>query len=181
MKFIYYLVYALPIVMTLYIIPMSISFSRTFDTIEIKALLTKDDFIATSLNFQKTTLIFGEENKICPDNNCFYEFENTSFDDGFGAENSKFLSGTLKIEDKTYSEGNFPVYKFYKLSGLFNLTNQKENTTTGEKVLIYQGNLLFDTGNEMFTPSKLEYQSQIKLYDLQKKLELIGTPLLVIH
>ena len=75
MKFIYYLVYALPIVMTLYIIPMSISFSRTFDTIEIKALLTKDDFIATSLNFQKTTLTFGEENKICPDNNCFYEFE----------------------------------------------------------------------------------------------------------
>ena len=178
MKFIYYLVYTLSIIITLYIIPMSISFSRTFDTIEIKALLTKDDFIATSLNFQKTTLALGEENKICPDNNCFYEFENTSFDDGFGAENSKFLSGTLKIEDKTNSEGNFPEYKFYKLSGLFNMTNQKENITTGEKVLIYQGKLLFDTGNEMFTPSKLEYQSQIKFYDSQNKLELIGTPLL---
>ena len=121
------------------------------------------------LIFRKQLLPFGEENKICPDNNCFYEFEKTSFDDGFGAENSKFLSGTLKIEDKTNSEGNFPVYKFYKLSGLFNLTNQKENITTGEKVLIYQGNLLFDTGNEMFTPSKLEYQSQIKLYDTQKE------------
>lgn len=108
------------------------------------------NFIATSINFQKTTLTFGEENKICPDNNCFYEFENTSFDNGFGAENSKFLSGTLKIEDKTNSEGNFPVYKFFKLSGLFNLTNQEENITTGEKVLIYQGNLLFDTSNEMF-------------------------------
>ena len=58
------------------------------------------NFIATSINFQKTTLTFGEENKICPDNNCFYEFENTSFDNGFGAENSKFLSRTLKIEDK---------------------------------------------------------------------------------
>ncbi len=58
------------------------------------------------------------------------------------------------------------------------MTNQKENITTGEKVLIYQGKLLFDTGNEMFTPSKLEYQSQIKFYDSQKKLELIGTPLL---
>jgi hypothetical protein len=33
----------------------------------------------------------------------------------------------------------------------------------------------------MFTPSKLEYQSQIKLYDSQKKLELIGTPLIIIH
>ena len=180
MKFIYYLVYPLPIVITLYIISMSISFSRTFDTIEIKALLTKDDFITTSLNFQQTTLTFEEENKICPDNNCFYEFENTSFDDGFGVENSKFLSGTLKIEDKTNPEGNFSVYKFYKLSGLFNLTNQKENITTGEKVLIYKGNLLFDTGNEMFTPSKLQYKSQIKLYD-SKKLELIGTPLIIIH
>jgi hypothetical protein len=85
----------------------------------------------------------------------------------------------LKI--KTNSEGNFPVYKFFKLSGLFNLTNQKENITTGEKVLIYQGNLLFDTGNKMFTPSKLEYQFQIKLYDSQKKLELIVTPLIIIH
>jgi hypothetical protein len=76
--------------MTLYIIPMSISFSRTFNTIEIKALLTKDDFMVTSINFQKTTLTFGEENKICPDNNCFYGFENTSFDDGFGAEIQNF-------------------------------------------------------------------------------------------
>jgi hypothetical protein len=44
--------------------------------------------------------------------------------------------------------------------------------------LVYKGNLLFDTGNEMFSPSKLEYKSQIKLYDSQKKLELIGTSIL---
>ena len=176
MKFIYsLLVYALPIVITLYIIPISITFSRTSDTIEIKTLLTKGDFMATSLNFQKTNLTFGEGNKICPDNNCPYEFEKTSWDDGFGTENSKFLSGTLKIGDKADSEGNYPVSKFYKLSGLFNLVNRKENITTGENILVYQGDLLFDTGNEMFTPSKLEYQSQIKLYDSQKKLELIGT------
>ncbi|MGH9999705.1 MAG: hypothetical protein ACRD6Q_00630, partial [Nitrososphaeraceae archaeon] len=109
---------------------------------------------------------------------CSYKFEKTSLDDGFGAKNSKFLSGTLKIEDKANSEGNSPASKFYKISGLFNLVNRKENITTGEKVLIYQGNLLFDTGNKMFTPSKLEYQFQIKLYDSQKKLELIGTSIL---
>ena len=61
---------------------------------------------------------------------------------------------------------------------MFNLVNRKENITTGEKILVYEGNLLFDTGNEMFSPSKLEYKSQIKLYDSQKKLELIGTSIL---
>jgi hypothetical protein len=179
MKYIYsILVYALSIVITLYIFPMSISYSRVSDTIEIKTLLTKSDHMVTSLNFQKTNITFGEENKICPNIKCSYEFEKTSLDDGFGAKNSKFLSGTLKIGDKANSEGNSPAYKFYKISGLFNLVNRKENITTGEKILVYEGNLLFDTGNEMFSPSKLEYKSQIKLYDSQKKLELIGTSIL---
>jgi hypothetical protein len=179
MKYIYSIfVYALSIVITLYIFPMSISYSRVSDTIEIKTLLTKSDHMVTSLNFQKTNITFGEENKICPNIKCSYEFEKTSFDDGFGAKNSKFLSGTLKIGDKANSEGNSPAYKFYKISGLFNLVNRKENITTGEKILVYEGNLLFDTGNEMFSPSKLEYKSQIKLYDSQKKLELIGTSIL---
>jgi hypothetical protein len=162
-------------IITLYIFPMSISYSRISDTIEIKTLLTKGDHMVTSLNFQKTNLTFGEENKICPNNKCSYEFEKTSFDNGFGAKNSKFLSGTLKIEDKANSINNSPVYKFYKISGLFNLVNRQENVTTGEKIVIYEGNLLLDTGNEMFSPSKLEYQSQIKLYESLNKLELIGT------
>jgi hypothetical protein len=179
MKYIYSIfVYALSIVITLYIFPMSISYSRVSDTIEIKTLLTKSDHMVTSLNFQKTNITFGEENKICPNIKCSYEFEKTSLDDGFGAKNSKFLSGTLKIGDKANSEGNSPAYKFYKISGLFNLVNRKENITTGEKILVYEGNLLFDTGNEMFSPSKLEYKSQIKIYDSQKKLELIGTSIL---
>jgi hypothetical protein len=179
MKYIYSIfVYALSIVITLYIFPMSISYSRVSDTIEIKTLLTKSDHMVTSLNFQKTNITFGEETKICPNIKCSYEFEKTSLDDGFGAKNSKFLSGTLKIGDKANSEGNSPAYKFYKISGLFNLVNRKENITTGEKILVYEGNLLFDTGNEMFSPSKLEYKSQIKLYDSQKKLELIGTSIL---
>lgn len=154
---------------------MSISYSRISDTIEIKTLLTKGDHMVTSLNFQKTNLTFGDENKICPNIKCSYEFEKTSFDNGFGAKNSKFLSGTLKIEDKANSVDNSSVYKFYKISGLFNLVNTQENVTTGEKIAIYEGNLLLDTGNEMFSPSKLEYQSQIKLYESLNKLELIGT------
>ena len=53
MKYIYsILVYALSIVITLYIFPMSISYSRVSDTIEIKTLLTKSDHMVTSLNFQ---------------------------------------------------------------------------------------------------------------------------------
>src|SRR5215207_5515722 len=99
MKYIFsILVYALSIIITLYIFPMSISYSRVSDTIEIKTLLTKSDHMVTSLNFQKTNITFGKENKICPNNKCFYKFEKASLDDGFGAKNSKFLSGTLKIK-----------------------------------------------------------------------------------
>ena len=172
------LIYLFPIIITLYIFPISISYSRIYDTIEIKTLLTKSDHMVNSLNFHNANLTFGDENKICPNNRCSYEFEKTSFDDGFGAKNSKFLSGTLKIEDKANSEDNSHVYKFYKISGLFNLVDRQKNVTTGEKILIYEGNLLLDTGNEMFSPSKLEYQSQIKLYESLKKLELIGTSIL---
>ena len=50
----------------------------------------------------------------------------------------------------------------------------KENIKTGDKILIYEGNLLLDTGNAMYSPSKIEYKSQIKLYDNQNQLELYG-------
>jgi hypothetical protein len=50
-------------------------------------------------------MTFGEDNKICPEINCSYEFEKTSFDNTLG-DNSRYLSGTLKIEDKTNSTGD---------------------------------------------------------------------------
>ena len=66
------------------IIPIIISFSESSDTIEIKTLLKKDDFTKSTMYFQKTNLTFGNGSKICPENNCSYEFEKTTFDERFG-------------------------------------------------------------------------------------------------
>ena len=160
--------------MTVTIIPIKITFCQSSDTIEIKTLLKKDDFIASTLHFQKANLTFGNGSKICPTNNCSYEFEKTTFDERFGEANTKYLSGTLQIEDKASSNGNFISYRYYRLSGTFNLVNSKENTKTEDKIWNYEGDLLLDTGNAMFSPSKVEYKSEIKLYPLQNKLELYG-------
>src|SRR5687768_6677945 len=43
------------------IIPIKISFCQSSDTIEIKTLLKKDEFIKSSLQFQQTNLTFGIE------------------------------------------------------------------------------------------------------------------------
>ena len=161
-------------VITISIISIRISFCQSSDTIEIKTLLKKDDFIMSSLHFQKANLTFGDGSKICPENNCSYEFERTTFDERFGIANTKYLSGTLQIEDNANSNGNFISYRYYRLSGTFNLVDIKENTKTGDKILVYEGNLLLDTGNAMYSPSKIEYKSQIKIHDAQNQLELYG-------
>ena len=166
--------FVIVIIIAITIIPIRISFCQSFDTIEIKSLLKEDDFIKSSLHFQKANLTFGNGSKICPTNNCSYEFEKTTFDEIFGEANTKYLSGTLQIEDKASSNGNFISYRYYRLSGTFNLVNSKENTKTEDKIWNYEGDLLLDTGNAMFSPSKVEYKSEIKLYPLQNKLELYG-------
>jgi hypothetical protein len=99
-------------VITITIIPIRISFCQPSDTIEIKTQLKKDDFIASSLHFQKANLAFGNGSKICPENNCSYEFEKTTFDERFGTANTKYLSGTLQIEDKANTNGNFISYRY---------------------------------------------------------------------
>lgn len=167
-------IFVIVIVINITIIPIKISFCQSSDTIEIKTQLKKDDFIKSSLHFQKTNLTFGDGSKICPENNCSYEFEKTTFDEIFGEPNTKYLSGTLQIEDKANTNGNFISYRYYRLSGIFNLINSKENIKTGDKIWNYEGDLLLDTGNAMFSPSKVEYKSEIKLYPLQNKLELYG-------
>jgi hypothetical protein len=161
-------------VMTITIIPIKITFCQSSDTIEIKTLLKQDDFIKSSLHFQKANLTFGDGSKICPENNCSYEFEKTTFDERFEVTNTKYLSGTLQIEDKANTNSNFISYRYYRLSGTFNLVDIKENIKTGDKILIYEGHLLLDTGNAMYSPSKIEYKSQIKLFDPQNELELFG-------
>jgi hypothetical protein len=164
--------FVIVMVMAITIIPIRISFCQSSDTIEIKALLKEDDFIVSSLHFQKANLTFGSGSKICPANNCSYEFEKTTFDERFGESNTKYLSGTLQIEDKANADGNFISYRYYRLSGTFTLVNSKENIETRDKILNYEGYLVLDTGNAMFSPSKVEYKSEIKLYSLQNKLEL---------
>ena len=166
--------FVIVMIIAITIIPIRISFCQSFDTIEIKALLKEDDFIASTLHFQKANLTFGNGSKIWPTNNCSYEFEKTTFDEIFGEANTKHLSGTLQIEDKANTNGNFISYRYYRLSGIFNLVNSKENIKTGDKIWNYEGDLLLDTGNAMFSPSKVEYKSEIKLYSLQNKLELYG-------
>lgn len=166
--------FVIVMVIAITIIPIRISFCQSSDTIEIKALLKEDDFIASTLHFQKANLTFGNGSKICPANNCSYEFEKTTFDERFGESNTKYLSGTLQIEDKANANGNFISYRYYRLSGTFTLVNSKENIETRDKILNYEGYLVLDTGNAMFSPSKVEYKSEIKLYSLQNKLELYG-------
>jgi hypothetical protein len=56
----------------------------------------------------------------------------------------------LKIEDKINSEGDFISYAIYKLSGWFDLASSEENPKTGEKILIYEGDLGFDADNKIF-------------------------------
>lgn len=167
-------IFVIVMVMIITIIPIRISFCQPSDTIEIKTQLHKDDFIKSSLHFQQTNLTFSDKSKICPENNCSYEFQKTTFDERFGITNTRYLSGTIQIEDKSNSNGNFISYRFYRLSGTFNLVNINESINSIDKVSIYEGNLILDTGNAMFNPSKVEYKSQIKLYDTQNRLELYG-------
>jgi len=167
-------IFLIAIVITITIIPIRISFSQSPDTIEIKTLLEKDDFINSSLHFLQTNVTFSDNSKICPKNNCSYEFQKTTFDERVGIANIRYLSGTIQIEDKTNSDGNFMSYRYYRLSGTFNIVNQKESINSMDKFSIYEGNLLFDTGNAMFNPSKVDYKSQIKLYDNQNRLDLYG-------
>jgi hypothetical protein len=168
------IIFIIVMVITITIIPIRISFCESSDTIEIKTLVKKDDFIKSTLHFQKANLTFGDRSKICSQNNCLYEFEKTTLDERFGVANTKYLTGTLQIEDKANSNDNFIAYRYYRLTGTFNLVDIKENIKTGDKILNYEGNLLLDTGNAMFNPSKVEYISQIKLFDTQNQLELYG-------
>lgn len=150
------------------------SFPQSLDTIEINSTLKKGNLIDSYLYFQNTNMTLGEGNKICPEINCLYEFEKTSFDNLF-KDNSRTFSGTLKIEDKANSTGDSILYKYYKLSGSFDLINSTaDNPETEDKIFIYKGDLGFDDDNDTFGKPDIEYESEVKLYQPENKLELIG-------
>ena len=156
------------------IIPIANSFAQSLDTIEIKSTLKKGNLIDSYLYFQNTNMTLGQGNKICPEINCLYKFEKTSFDNLFG-DNSRTFSGTLKVEeDKANSTGDSISYKYYKLSGSFDLINSTDNPETEDKIFIYKGDLGFDVDNDTFGKPDIQYESEVKLYQPENKLELIG-------
>ena len=164
------------IIMTLVaitIIPIANSFAQSLDTIEINSTLKKGNLIDSYLYFQNTNMTLGEGNKICPEIDCLYEFEKTSFDNLF-KDNSRTFSGTLKIEDKANSTGDSILYKYYKLSGSFDLINSTDNPETEDKIFVYKGDLGFDVDKDTFGKPDIKYESEVKLYQPENKLELMG-------
>jgi len=150
------------------------SFAQLSDSIEIASKLKEGNLIQSYLYFQETNMTFGKGNELCFQNDCLYEFEKTSFDDLFG-DDSRTFSGTLKIENKKKSDTDSISYDYYKLSGTVNLINTDENPETGNKILIYEGNIVFELNDEISATKKIEYASQVKLYQPDNKFELIGS------
>ena len=136
--------------------------------IQIKANLKKGDYVETNLWFQTTNMTLGQGNQICPNNDCKYEFQDVNFNE-FG--NDRYISGTLKIEDKSTSAGNFTSFNYYDLSGNFALQNSKESPN--EKILYYVGDLGMEKKSD--APGKVEYASKITLTEPQNRLVLTGT------
>jgi hypothetical protein len=49
-----------------------------------------------------------------------------------------------------------------------------DNPETEDKIFIYKGDLGFDVDNDTFGKPDIEYESEVKLYQPENKLELIG-------
>jgi hypothetical protein len=157
------IIFGLAIMMT-----SNITSGQSPSDIEIKANLKKGDYVETNLWFQTTNVTFGQGNKICPQNDCKYEFQDVTFND-YG--NSRYINGVLKIEDKSSnSTGNFTSYKYYDLSGSFELQNSKESAT--EKILNYGGSLTLDKKGEV--PENFEYESKVILSEPTNRFVLTG-------
>ncbi len=137
--------------------------------ININATIKKGDYVDTNLYFQNASVSFAPGNKICPQNDCIMEFQDTTFNE-FGQD--RILSGTLKVEDKANSTAEFKSFLYYKLSGTFHLNRSMENAKTGEKILFYSGKLGIDTEDAIFNPD-FNFDSKIKL--TENTFDLSGT------
>lgn len=89
-------------------------------------------------------------------------------------ENDRYLSGTLKIQDKASSSGGFVSYKYYKVAGTMTLTDSMENPTTGQKIDHYHGDLGIDTKDPIFFPA-MRYDSQVIYNENSNMFTLRGT------
>ena len=146
----------------------TISFAQSPSDIEIKATMKKGDYVETNLWFQTSNITFGQGNKMCPQNDCKYEFQDGTFND-YG--NTRYVSGTLKIEDKSKSSGNFTSFNYFDVSGTFELQNSQESAD--QKIFNYAGDLKIEKKADVL--ANFEYVSKITLTEPANTLFLEGT------
>ena len=124
--------------------------------IQIGASMKKGDYVDTNLWFQTTNITFGQGNKICPQNDCKYEFQDGTFND---YSNTRYISGTLKVEDKSKSSGNFTSFNYFDVSGTFEVQNSNESPE--ERIFYYSGDLKIEKKADVL--ANFEYLSTITL------------------
>jgi hypothetical protein len=142
----------------------------------MESILKSGTFFRSNLYIPEpsTKLTFSNGNELCPMNDCEYKFLDGELNNAiFGGKEDKRLKGTLQIEDKANSDVNFKAYNLYKVSGDLKLQTIKENSKTGEKIHVYEGELNIDKYHTIFTP-EFKYQIQGKYFDLTKEFELVG-------
>lgn len=133
-------------------------FQNLPDTITINATMREGNVLSSNLYFQNASIKFGKGNEICPDNNCLMEFNEATFNK-FGQD--RYISGMLKVQNKTNSDPSFNAFDYYKISGTFHLTSSKENVKTNEKILFYEGTFGIDKESTIYP--EFSYESTAKL------------------
>jgi|SoiMethySBSTD1v2_1073268.scaffolds.fasta_scaffold24787_2 hypothetical protein len=146
------------------------------DSIAMKAKLKQGPF-ESNLYFpdNNTIIAFNSKNKICPDDNCKHEFTNGTFNPSASGQDERYLSGTLKMEDKSKSTANFTSYKYYKLGGVMTHTpaGSEGNSKMDEKITNYRGNLGIDPEDPIFYPD-FKYDSTITYGETSHAFNLTG-------
>jgi hypothetical protein len=146
----------------------TITLAQSPPDIEIKSNMKKGDYVDTNLWFQTTNITFSQGNNICPQNDCEYEFQDGTFNDYGG---TRYITGTLKIEDKSKSSGNFTSFNYFEVSGTFELQNSNESPT--EKIFYYGGDLKIEKKADVL--ANFEYLSNITLSEPSNTFVLEGT------
>ena len=72
---------------------------------------------------------------------------------------TRYISGTLKIEDKSKSSGNLTSFNYFEVSGTFELQNSNESPD--EKIFYYSGDLKIEKKADVL--ANFEYVSKITL------------------
>lgn len=127
----------------------------------MRANLKEGNYVDTNLWFQdeNMNLTLAKGNSICPDSNCKIEIQDGTFNTFGGTD--RYISGTLKIEDKSKfdPQSNFTSFNYYDLSGSFSLLESKENQD--QKIFLYSGDLTLEKKGD--PPQSYVYSSKVTL------------------